>query len=104
MNMLPMSTLSDEQRQHQYLTDVVQENADRQTRRAELLDSNSQATRDRWNATHVSNHEILFPFSDHLTSLMFIVASDLSEAQRERETETHKFPSSLGYECPRFYF
>ena len=26
------------------------------------------------------------PFSDHLTTLMFIVASDLSEAQRERLT------------------
>ena len=31
MDMLPMSTLSEEQRQNQYLADVAQENADRQT-------------------------------------------------------------------------
>ena len=31
-DMRPMSTLSEEQRQHQYLADVVEENADRQTR------------------------------------------------------------------------
>ena len=88
MDMLPMSTLSEEQRQNQYLVDVAQENADRQTGSMEPLDPNSQATRDRWNATQVSNHERLFPFSDNLTTLMFIVASDLSEAQRERERLT----------------
>ena len=102
MDMLPMSTLSEEQRQNQYLADVAQKNADRQTRSVELLDPNSQATRDRWNATQVSNHERLFPFSDNLTTLMFIVASDLSEAQRERET--HKFPFSSGNECHRLHF
>ena len=32
----------------------------------------------------VTTHERLFPFSHNLTTLMFIVASDLSEAQRER--------------------
>ena len=31
-----MSTLSEEQRQNQYLADVAQENADRQTRSVEL--------------------------------------------------------------------
>ena len=30
----------------------------------------------------------LFPFSDNLTTLMFTVASDLSEAQRERLTSS----------------
>ena len=85
MDMLPMSALSEEQRHNQYLADVAQENADRQLRSVELLDPNAQATRDRWNATQVSNHERLFPFSDNLTTLVFIVASDLSEAQRERE-------------------
>ena len=88
MDMLPMSTVSEEQRQNPYLADVAQEKADRQTRSEELLDPNSQATRDRWNATHVSNHEKLFPFSDNLATLMFIVTSDLSEAQRERERLT----------------
>ena len=37
---------------------------------------------------HVAAHERLFPFSDNLTTLMFIVASDLSEAQRERLTSS----------------
>ena len=41
-----------------------------------------------------ASHEQLFPFSDNLTTLMFIVASDLSEAQRE----TYQFPSSPGNE------
>ena len=33
-------------------------------------------------------HERLFTLSDNLTKLMFIVASDLSEAQRERRTSS----------------
>ena len=33
-------------------------------------------------------HERLFPFSDNLTTLLFIVASDLSEAQRIRLTSS----------------
>ena len=45
---------------NQYLADVAQENVDRQTRSADLLDPSSQATRDRWNATQVSNHERAF--------------------------------------------
>ena len=36
----------------------------------------------------VTTHGRLFPFSDNLTTLMFIVASDLSEAQRERLTSS----------------
>ena len=101
MGVLPMSTLSEEQIQNQYLVGVAQENADRQ-RSVELLHPNSQATEDRWNATQVSNHEKLFPFSDNLTTLMVIVASDLSEARRERETR--EFPLSSGNECPRLHF
>ena len=36
----------------------------------------------------VTTHGKLFPFSDNLTTLMFIVASGLSEAQRERLTSS----------------
>ena len=36
----------------------------------------------------VTTHERLFPISDNLATLMFIVASDLSEAQRERLTSS----------------
>ena len=36
----------------------------------------------------MATHGGLFPFSDNLTTLMFIVASDLNEAQRERLTSS----------------
>ena len=80
-----------QQRTDQYLADVVQEKAERLTRSETALDPNAPATRERWNAAQLSNHESLFSFSDNLTTLMFIVACDLSEAQRERD----RFTSSL---------
>ena len=39
-----------------------------------------------WKAAQVAAHERLFLFSDNLTTFMFIIASDLSENQRERLT------------------
>ena len=72
-----------ERRQNQYPADVTQENVERQRRNADVLDPNAQETRDNWYVTQVRNHERLFPFSDNLTTLMFIVVSDLSESQRE---------------------
>ena len=90
MDMLPMSALSEEQRQNQYLADVAQENAERQTRSETALDPSAPATRERWNAGQVSNNESLFSFSDKLTTLMFIVVSDLREAQREKESQREK--------------
>ena len=56
MDMLPMSSMNETRRQNQYHADVVRE---------------------------LAAHVRLFPFSDSLTTLMFIVASDFSEAQRE---------------------
>ena len=88
MDMLPLSALSDEQRTNQYLADVAQENAERVTRGETALDMNTPENRERWNAAQVSNHESLLSFSDNLTTLMFIVASNPSEAQRERERLT----------------
>ena len=41
-----------------------------------------------WHAIQVTNHERLFPFSDNLTTLMVVVASELSEAQREGLTSS----------------
>ena len=92
MDMLPLSTVSEERRQNQYLADVTQENVERQRRSAEVLDANAPENRDKWYATQVNNHEKLFPSSYNLTTLMFIVASDLSEARRE----THKVPFLFG--------
>ena len=99
MDMLLVSATSQERRDTQYRDDVTQLNEARQGRKPTALDLNSQETRDQWYATQVANHERLFPYSDNLTTLMLIVASDLSEAQRERERETHKFPVSPGNKC-----
>ena len=90
MDNLPMSALSEEQRRSQYLADVAQENAERELWGETVLDPNTPENRERWNTAQVNNHESLFPFSDNLITLMFIVASDLTEAQRE----TDKFPFS----------
>ena len=54
----------------------------------EAMHLNEQATRGNWNATHGTTHGSLFPFNDNLTTFMFIVASDLNEAQRERVTSS----------------
>ena len=80
MDMFPMSAMSETRKQNQYLADV--------TRNEAMLDPDSPETRDRWNATEVTTHQRLFPFDDNLTTLMFIVSSHLSEAQRERLTSS----------------
>ena len=90
MDNLPMSSMSEEQRQGQYLADVAQENAERKTRGETASDPNTPGNRERWNTAQVNDHESLFPFSDHLITLMFIVATGVSEAQRE----TYKSPFS----------
>ena len=91
MDNFPLSALSEEQRRIQYLADVAQENAERLTRGETALDPNTRDNRERWNTAQVSNHEGLFPFRDNLITLIFIVASDLTEPQ----SETYKFPLSL---------
>ena len=53
MDMLPLSTMSEERRQNQYLADVTRENDERQRRSAEVLDPNASETRDKWYATQV---------------------------------------------------
>ena len=78
MDNLPMSSMSEEQRQGQYLADVAQENAERLTRGETALDPNTPENRERWNTAQVKNHESFLPFSDNLITLMCIVASDLS--------------------------
>ena len=83
-----MSALTEEQRQNQYLSDVAQENVVRLARGETALDPNAPENRKKWNPAQAINHESLFSFSDNLTTLMFIVACDLSEAQRERLTRS----------------
>ena len=57
---------SEEQRTNQYLSDVAQENVERPSRGETTLDPNAPATRERWNASQVSNHDSLFSFSDNI--------------------------------------
>ena len=90
MDNLPMSSMSEEQRQGQYLADVAQENAERLTRGETALDPNTPENRERCNIGQVNNRESLFPFSDNLIIWMFIVASDLSKAQTERDRERER--------------
>ena len=52
------------------------------------LDPNAPTTQERSNAAQVNDHESLSSFIDNLTTLMFIVASDLSETQREKLTSS----------------
>ena len=72
---------SEERRQNQYHADVARQNDERKSRSQELLNPDAPDTREEWNAAQVATHEGRFPSSDILTTLMFIVASDLSEAQ-----------------------
>ena len=88
MDMLPVSTMSQERRENQYLADVTQLSEERQRGNAAALDPNSQETRGHWYEMEVTNHKRFFPFNDNLTTLMFTVVSDLSEAQRERLTSS----------------
>ena len=46
----------------------------------------------------MNDHEGLFPYSDNLITMMFIVANDLTEAQRE----IYKFSFSKRNECHLF--
>ena len=80
--MLPLSSMTEQQRENQYQTNMTQLNNERLNR------NQTAGTRDNWYATHVATHGSLFPFIDNVTTLMFIVASDLDEAQRERLTST----------------
>ena len=90
MNLLPLSGLTQQPRESQYPADMTQLNADRRSRTEAPLDPSPKGIRDNWYATHVTTLGSLFPFNDILTTLMFIVASDLNEAQRE----THNFSLS----------
>ena len=96
-----MSALSEERRPNQYLADVGQENAERLTRGETASVPNTPENREEWNTAQVNNNESLYSFSDDLTALMFIVASDLSEAQRERFTS---FLSLRRMDIPAYTF
>ena len=71
----------------------------KKTKSETALNPNTPENRERWKTAQVNSHESLFPFVKNPTTLMFIVTSDLSEAQRE----THKFPFSAGNGYPGLY-
>ena len=84
----PMSALTEEQRQNQYLAAVAQENVERPARGETALDPNAPENRERRNTAQVNNHGSLFAFSDNLTTLR----------------ETHQFPFSSGKDIPAYTF
>ena len=88
MDMLPLSSMTEQQREAQYQADLIQVNAERTAREQPVLDTTDQETRENWYDTHVASHGRLFPFGDNLTTLLFIVGSDLNEAKRARLTSS----------------
>ena len=52
------------------------------------VDPDDPAVFDAWLAANRRRHQNAFPLSDHLMTMMFIVAADLSESQRERLVST----------------
>ena len=92
MDMLPLSTMSEERTQNEYLADVTQEHAERPRRTAEVLDPNAQETRDKWYATQVSNHEI--------TQNKSTSTKKVAEPVEREDLGVHKIPLS-GY-CSKF--
>ena len=91
MDMIPTNNMSETRRQNQYHVDVARENEERRSRSHEFLNPDDPETREEWNVTQVAAHERLFSFSKKLTTLMFTISSDLSEAQTDRLTS---FPST----------
>ena len=76
--------MSETRRQNQFRADVTRQDEERRSRSQELLNPDLPETGEAWNATQVAVHERLLPFGENLTTSMFAVASDLSEAQGER--------------------
>ena len=74
--------MTEQQREIQYQANMTQLKNERLNR------NETAGTRDNWYATHVATHGSLFPFIDNVTTLMFIAASDVNEAQRERFTSS----------------
>ena len=73
MDMSPLSTMTEQQRQAQYLADMTRLNAERQGRCEAALDPNQPRNRYNWYATHLAAHERLFPYSDNLATWMFLL-------------------------------
>ena len=89
MDMLPLSSMTEQQRQAQCLADMTRLNAERRGRSEAALDPDLPANRDNCCATHLAAHDRPFPFSGNLATWMFNVGSDLNETQRERLASSH---------------
>ena len=77
MDMLPLSSMTEQQRQAQYQADMTRSKTERQGRNEAALDQNQPRTRDNW-----------YAICDNLATWMLIVGSDQNEAQRERLTSS----------------
>ena len=74
MDLLPLSAMTELQRDSQYQADMTQIN-ERRSRTGAHMDPNQQTTMDNWYPTHLPTLERLFPFSNNLTMLIFVIAS-----------------------------
>ena len=71
-----------------YQDDVQRQNQTNQANHSPLLDLNDDAVFTQWKAKQIQQHTKNFPLGPNLFALVFIVVSDLSEAQRERLQST----------------
>ena len=77
MDMLPTTDryhlhTRETRRQNQFHADMARGSKEKRSRSQELLSPDLLETSEEWNATQVAADERLFPFSDNLTTLMFI--------------------------------
>ena len=86
--MLPLSAMSEEQRQNQYLADVAQETAEKTKKKCGSFGSERTSDSRQVVLRTSEQPRKVLSISGNLTTLMFIVVSDLSEAWRERLTSS----------------
>ena len=84
MDLLPQYTNTSEA----YLRDVATLNTTNTATQQPAVDARSEETFNHWKNEQSNRHKAKFPLGDNLYTLIFIVISDLSEAQRERLQST----------------
>ena len=82
--MLPLSSMTEQQRERERESIPDRHNSINADRQPEI----KQLWILTYKGPHVTSHGSLFPFSDNLTTLMFIVGKGLDEARRERLTSS----------------
>ena len=84
MDLFPEYNINSER----YLQDVQITSAAQVAAGGPAVDPNSTDVFDEWMVAQRRRHAAAFPLGDHLVTMMFIVAADLSESHRERLVST----------------